>query len=202
MRTSWKRSVLGLLNPFRTAIAGIGQKPGEDDVRRMLLDDFDFSNINFEKKLDHTYRTFASFKSTDAINRARKNGSITAIRIFRDDTKKTSLRIQVTPFVSLNDAVSSVETTIDNFRLKLGRRIEAQNSVEGLIVPEVSGVMVIDILGTGPTGQTGDRILAGAVNNVLLKMSFQADGNIEELWPWGTITEIANRQAQRIHDCS
>lgn len=198
MSSTLGRWALEAVYPFRVAIAGFGKKPGGDTVLSMLLDDTDLASAKLEKTLENTYRTFANFDSTDAIDRARKKGSITAVRVFRDDVAMRSLRIRVTPFVSISDAESSVQRVVDNVRFKWGRTPRTLGYVEGVSLPEVSHNIIREIEGTGPRGPEGDRLLAGTIDNFLIGLAFQAEGRVEELWPWDEIVEIAALQARKI----
>jgi hypothetical protein len=150
--------------------------------------------------MEHTYRTFASLGSSDAINRARKYGSITAVRVLRDPVAMRSLRISVVPFASVSDAQSSVKRAIENIRFKLGSTASTQRDLEDVSVPEVSHVLIREILGAGARGPAGDRLLAGTVDNFLISMSFQAQGSVEESWPLEYITSMATRQARKIRE--
>jgi hypothetical protein len=190
--------VLGALGPFRIAIAGFGRKPGGDTVLSMLLDDNDLASSELKMTSEHVYRTFASLDSTDAIERARKSGSVSAVRVLRDDVVMRSLRIRVTPFVSAGDAESSVARAVENVRVKFRRATGEQRYIEGVDVSDVSHVIVREILGAGPQGPAGDRLLAGAIDNYLICLAFQAQGNVEELWPWDEISEITTQQAHKI----
>ncbi|MGH3733683.1 MAG: hypothetical protein ACRDVC_10000 [Acidimicrobiales bacterium] len=164
----------------------------------MLLDDNDLVSADLKTATEHTYRTFAKFDSTDAVDRARANGSITAVRVLRDDVAKRSLRISVIPFVSASDAASSVQRALDNVRFKLGNTATTQSYVEGVSVQEVSHVLIREIIGAGPRGPAGDRLLAGNVDNFLVSIAFQAQGSIDESWPWEEIATITARQARKI----
>lgn len=198
MSISWKRSVFGLLAPFRMAIAGLGRKPGSEMVLSMLLDEVDLADTELKMTVEQTYRTFASFESNDAIERARKMGSISAVRIFSDATMLRTLRISVTPFVSAFDAESSSRRAVDNLRIKLGSTAITHNYLNDVSVPGISNVFVHEIIGARTRGPVGDRILAGAVDNYLVHMAFQANARIDESWPWDEITSIAAHQGLKI----
>ncbi len=198
MSNSWKRSILGILNPFRAAIAGMGRKPGGERVLSMLLDETDLAIEEINMIGEETYRTFATFESNDEIERARKNGSISAVRVFRNAEVMRSLRISVIPFVSASDAESSVRRAVDNTRPKWGRKVVEQRYLDDVSVPGVANVFIREIIGRGPRGPVGDRILSGTVDNYLLVMAFQASASIEESWPWEEITSIATHQGLKI----
>lgn len=100
----WKCSILGILNPFRAAIAGMGRKPGGERVLSMLLDETELAIEEMNMIGEETYWTFPTFESNDEIERARKNGSISAVRVFRNAEVMRSLRVFVMPFVSASDA--------------------------------------------------------------------------------------------------
>jgi hypothetical protein len=198
MSNSWKRTVLGLLAPLRVGFAGLGRKPGGETVLSMLLDETDLASTGITMTTEHTYRTFATFESTVELDRARKDGSITAVRALRNANVMRSLRISVAPFVSASDAESSVLRAVDNVRFKGRRTPSTDRYLEDMSVPGVSHVLVREIIGDGPRGPGGDRLLAGAVDNYLLRLTFQAQGRIDEQWPWEEITSIATQQALKI----
>jgi hypothetical protein len=191
MSNSWKRTVLGLLAPLHVGFAGLGRKPGGETVLSMLLDETDLASTGITMTTEHTYRTVE-------LDRARKDGSITAVRALRNANVMRSLRISVAPFVSASDAESSVLRAVDNVRFKGRRTPSTDRYLEDMSVPGVSHVLVREIIGDGPRGPGGDRLLAGAVDNYLLRLTFQAQGRIDEQWPWEEITSIATQQALKI----
>lgn len=167
MNSPWKRSVLGFLAPFRVGFAGLGPKVGGDAVLSMLLDETDLATAEMKVTAEHTYRTFATYESTDAVDRARKNGSITVVRVLRNAAVTRTLRITVVPFVSATDAELSVQRAVENIRIKV--KSASQRHVDGVSVPGVTHVLIREILGVGPRGPAGDRLLAGQLATIYLE---------------------------------
>jgi hypothetical protein len=198
MNNPLKRLVFSVAAPIRYAIAGIGRKPGSEYMVSMLLSESDLPGANLKDVYNYTYRSFWIFNSSDATRRARDVGSLTAVRILKNEKVGRSLATQVSRFASPEDALSRVEQSTENRLIKPGSTVLSIERVIDIKISTFDGLIVQELLGTSFRRASGERTVAGNVGEIVVRMQFGADGEIEELWSWDEIVSTATIQAERV----
>src|ERR1700722_1417477 len=93
---------------LRLVLSSIGPKSGQDLVLAMLLESTDLPDDGWKFEREHTFRTGAGKSATEEIRRARKDGSISARRRFKNAALHRGMWISVSPYASSSDAKSSL----------------------------------------------------------------------------------------------
>jgi len=96
------------MNPILFLIAQMGSKSARTSSVQMLLDRTDLPEENWEVASTQSWRTGFMGVFTEEKRRARRVGTFTAVRFLKRDAPFRSMFVQVMPFASQDDAVSSV----------------------------------------------------------------------------------------------
>jgi hypothetical protein len=199
MNNRW-RQFAGPLVAIRYAIAGMGPKAGAGIMASMLLNGGDLIGADLKVTYDYTYRTYSGSGPSDAIRRARDIGSITAVRVLRNEEVGRSVATHLTRYASAEDALSRIEPSSQIRLLKPGSKVASNETLSSVNLPGFDGLIVLELQGSNLRNPAGDRIVTGNVGEILVRLTFGAKGDIEELWPWSEIVSLATKQAERVRN--
>jgi len=140
-------------------------------------------------------------KKSEWGQRSRKTGAFTAAHTFQWVEGSKSLRIQVIPYVSRNDAQLAVPWLLQDmdFRSNSKFSLVHREDAEGVKIPDVENVHSIEIQGTTEKGPVSSRTVIGNVEEVVVLISGSGSGSG---WSPEEISSVASRQANRIRSVS
>ena len=165
----------------------------------MLLETTDLADGPWLARQQRTFRTGAGQPQTDETRRARKNGSITAMRTFRHATDRRTLTCSVIPFAAPSDAQAYVPK-IPNRMMRIP--FSKFKSYGTCVFPagEVSAMaegLAYEERFAGPKDSGCFRLLAGTVDEIVFTVQGAAvDGH----WEWDELERAAASQVQKVRD--
>jgi hypothetical protein len=182
---------------LRIAIAIKAPQPGKDHMFAMLCEPSDLPSADWEKVNEYTHRTGAGRRRTDEVRRARQKGSIHAWRCLRSEELQRSVWFAITPYASPADAEASLPKFPDGLLRRPFSSVEVtdQHMVHDRTIDALPDAIIFEESSIGARGPAVTRIVAGTVSNVVVVMTFSANGG---QWPWEDVMSISVTQVHRI----
>jgi hypothetical protein len=173
---------------------------GDDTARRasvaMLLDRPELPGAGqWAIVTERTWRTGTIGASTDVGRRARRAGTFTALRRFRQDSPYRGLFVQALPFASQEDAESMVPRLRGLAMSYPSAIVVEEHALEGHLVPEVANPSVYEVSVVRKQQSSSQKLIAGSVAHVAFVVSGSGFG---QGWLWDDVTEVAMLQSLKI----
>jgi hypothetical protein len=176
--------------------AQLGRKPGAERSLSMLPSVSDLPGEGWSLADQQTWRTGRMGRKTDWSARARKLGSVTAIRSFAQMEPSRWLMTQVIPMADEIDA-GALLTDLPARFIKSSARVTVtdERSVSEVTVAGCSATWAHEQHTTGTFGEGMNRLLAGTVGPVVFVVG--ASGPVDS-WSWTGVISMATAVSQRI----
>ena len=177
-----------------------GEDGGATETARslaMLAAAADLPGPGWEVAEDRTWSTGGLDPTSEKSRRARRAGTVTAWRTFRQRGSVRSAWVEVVPYATGEDAAVSLRQSPRYFTGAGGpdEEVVAEHLVEDLGLPGVPDVWMYEKTVRGPDGTRHVRYVAGTVAQVLFIASCSGEPG---QWTWQDVVTLAATQADLV----
>ena len=148
---------------------------------------------------ESAWKTGVGRSAIEEAKRARKAGSISAGRIFRDNATHRYLILQIIPFASPGDAISAVPKLpgliVPNPNTDV--QLVSERQLEVAEIPQLTDGIAIEQTTRGPRGQSSIRFIIAAVNSAAI---FVSGSSMGEIWDWSEVLQVWRNQVSKIEN--
>jgi hypothetical protein len=165
----------------------------------LLLTPAEVLEPGWEQVKERSWRMGMGRRFGKISSRARRSGSFTAIRMYKNGIADCRMWIQVSPYASTADAHTMVtqDISLEGHRNPNIQRLSKQ-VIDDIEVPSLEDVSTWE-LHTARDGRTGyQRIVAGRVDSVVIEAACSGP---DSGWPWADVVAVATAQATKIREC-
>lgn len=200
---AWKSAVVIVCNTawmdlrrLQFVAAQLRPKAGKNDVLARLLPAADLPRGQWQIVDQRTWRTGTTGSPTPWGDRARRGGSVTAWRSFRDAEAKRWAWIQIAPLASASDAESALSGVADRGLANLRSRVRlvSHADISLQLFEGASAVWAREQRTEGDGGAGLVLILAAAVGDWLTVICLSGS----PAWNWPSAAALAAHQAGRL----
>jgi hypothetical protein len=184
------------MNIIQFALGQMGKRHLRQQAVELLLDESELPQGPWIVTANRSWRSGLVGRSTEISRNARRAGTFTALRRFRQETPDRYLFLEVMVLASAEDARLALPQLRERMVMHPGRTLLSERQVEGLEVPGVDRPWLYE-MSVQPKAKkrSSEKLIGASISHVVFAVI--ASG-FDDGWEWRDVTPVASAQAAKI----